>query len=139
MLYDLSGIWDLKTIFHETKGISLTYFTFSLFVCFVFFLFFISWMSVWHKLNWNRGYRIEQLHVHISIFRRSPRARLFCICARIGYLPGLILARVNILYEHIYRRVSPADFYGKWKYAHAVVQFYILGFNLIYVRRTFMK
>ena len=42
-----------------------------------------------NKSNWNRGYRIEQLHVHISTFRRSPRARLFCICARVGYLPGL--------------------------------------------------
>ena len=39
MLYDLSGIWDLKTIFHETKGISLTYFTFSFFFLFFFFLF----------------------------------------------------------------------------------------------------
>ena len=38
MLYDLSGIWALKTIFHETKGISLTYFTFSFFL-FVLFLF----------------------------------------------------------------------------------------------------
>ena len=41
-------------------------------------------------------------------------------------------AWVNILHEHIYRRVSIADFSGKWKYAHVVVQFYILGFNLIY-------
>ena len=40
MLYDLSGIWDLKKLFfHETKGISLTYFNFSLFVCVFFFPF----------------------------------------------------------------------------------------------------
>ena len=42
-----------------------------------------------NKLNWNRGYRIEQLHLHISTFRRSSRSRLFGICARLGYLPGL--------------------------------------------------
>ena len=40
--------------------------------------------------------------------------------------PGIILL------EHIYRRVSMADFSGKWKYANVVAQFYILGFNLIY-------
>ena len=41
-------------------------------------------------------------------------------------------ARVNILHEHKFRRASLADFSGKWKYAHVVVQFCILGFNLIY-------
>ena len=38
----------------------------------------------------------------------------------------------KILREHISRRVSRADFSRKWKYAHVVVQFYILGFNLIH-------
>ena len=41
-------------------------------------------------------------------------------------------ALVNIQHEHIYRGVSLADFSGKWKYVHVVVQFYILGFNSIY-------
>ena len=38
----------------------------------------------------------------------------------------------KILHKHISRRVSRADFSRKWKYAHVVVQFYILGFNLIH-------
>ena len=46
----------------------------------------------------NQKQRINQIetedmelnnYMHISTFRRSPRARLFCICAREGYLPGL--------------------------------------------------
>ena len=38
---------------------------------------------------------LEQLHVHISTFRRIPRARLFCKCARVGYLPGLECSTEN--------------------------------------------
>ena len=46
----------------------------------------------------NQKQRINQIetedmelnnYMHISTFRRSPRATLFCICAREGYLPGL--------------------------------------------------
>ena len=33
---------------------------------------------------------------------------------------------------HIQKGLSLADFSGKWKYPHVVVQFYILGFNLSY-------
>ena len=51
MLYDLSGIWDLKSIFHETKGISLTYFTFSFLFCFCF---------LFHKCPSDINYKTEK-------------------------------------------------------------------------------
>ena len=79
-----------------------------------------------YKENTKKGGKCESYRVMILLNSRSqPDCSVNAV-----FSSGP--ARVNILHEHIYRRVSLADFSGKWKYAHVVVQFYILGFNLIY-------